>query len=138
LAARFGASVCVEIMRKAVFCKRVVAALPAHAAFPGPVGHAQVGNDVDYYDPSEGGSPRWALPDQIALSKVKAYEWQREFRLVFTLTDAFRFENVNTRLVSHGHVQTPNTDEHQQYPVQTESLRDICQLRDLDQEALPG
>lgn len=133
---KFGASVCIEIVHKAVFCRRVTSALQPEAAFPGAAGHTRIGNDVEYYDLSEGGSPRWALPDQIALSKLNAYAWQNEFRLVFTLTDAFRFENVDTRLVSDRNEARHNTNEHQNYLVETQSLRDICRLHDLEPRAV--
>lgn len=131
IAQNFEASVCIEIVRKAVFCQRVTSALPPNAAFPGAAGHTRIGNDVEYYDATEGGSPRWALPDQIALSKLKTYAWQNEFRLVFTLTDAFNFENVNTRLVSDRNEASRNINEHQNYVVETQSLRDICRLHEL-------
>ena len=54
---------------------------------------------MEYYRETEGGKPRWALPEVIATSKLDSYAWQDEFRLVFSLTDALEFENVNTRLV---------------------------------------
>lgn len=40
-----------------------------------------------------------ALPDLRATSKPDGYDWQDEFRLVFSLTDALTFENVLTRVV---------------------------------------
>ena len=132
IANRFGAHFCVEILKIGPFCKRLVAALPSNATFPGAPGHTRIGNDVEYYDPAEGSSPRWALPDKIAISKVNTYAWQEEFRLVFTLTDAFGFENVRTRLVKNEHKNVPNLTEHHSYSVRTQSLRNICHLHELD------
>jgi hypothetical protein len=72
---RFEAVVCVEILRVPTLCGRIKRALPANATF-----HA---GRVDYYDEGEGPGTRWALPDQIAMSKLKSYEWQVEYRNYF-------------------------------------------------------
>jgi hypothetical protein len=42
---------------------------------------------------------RWAGPDLTATAKLDSYGWQDEFRLVFSLTDALRFENITSRIV---------------------------------------
>jgi hypothetical protein len=128
LCEQFEAVACVEIDDIGAFCRRVEAALPASAVFPGPVGHTRIGRRIDYYEESEGGSPRWAVPDLIATSKPRRYAWQREFRLVFSLTDALAFENVSTRLVQEPFIETLPATAHQSYLVETQSLRDICRL----------
>jgi hypothetical protein len=125
---KFAARFSVEVMNIASFCRRVVAALPTNATFPGAIGHTRIGNNVEYYDPTEGGSPLWALPDKIAISKGNAYAWQNEFRLVFSFTDALGFERVDTRLISSGNKKVPNPAEHHEYAVKAQSLRDICRL----------
>jgi hypothetical protein len=86
------------------------------------------GQRVEYYQETEGGNPRWALPDKIATSKLESYAWQDEYRLVFSLTDALGFEKVTTRLVGGKPQESPRLGEHHEYRVKTQNLRDICRL----------
>jgi hypothetical protein len=121
LRTRFTAVACVEILRIPRLCERIKKALPANATF-------RAGR-VEYYDQSEGASPRWALPDQIAMSKFKNYQWQDEFRFIFCLTDALGFEKGTLRLVK-GEARASKTAEHREYLVKTQNLRDICRLHE--------
>jgi hypothetical protein len=113
---RFEALACVEISKFPTFCERIRKALPATAAF-----HA---GRVEYYDQTEAASPRWALPDLIAMSKLKSYEWQNEFRLVFCCTDALGFEKGALRLVKGEIREAPKPSEDHEYLVKTQSLHD--------------
>jgi hypothetical protein len=110
------------------FCRRVADALPANVAFPAPHGRNQLGHQVDYYSEANSCSPRWAIPDQIAVSKRASYAWQDEFRLVFSATDAFRFENVVPRLLHVEHKDAANSAQHHEHLVEAKSLRDIGYL----------
>jgi hypothetical protein len=116
---RFEAVACVEIVNPPKFCGRVQRALPEKAAF--------AAGKVDYYSQSDPPNPRWALPDRIALSKLDTYRWQNEFRLSFTLTDAFGFEKGSHRIVI-GEPDTPKSIEHQKHKVEAGNLSDICRL----------
>lgn len=127
---RFAAVACVEVQNISAFCTRIEAALPPNAVFPGPTGRSRIGRRVEYYDESEGGSPRWALPDVIATSKHNDYAWQDEFRLVFCLTDAMGFEKAGYRLVPNDAIREQNPAEHHSYPVKAQSLHDICKLHE--------
>jgi hypothetical protein len=127
---RFDAVSCVEIVNTRIFCMRVEAALPAQATFPGPPGRTRIGRAVEYYQETESGNPRWALPDVIATSKLERYAWQHEFRLVFSLTDALQFEKVVNRIVSDESGKAQDAGEHRCYLVDTGSLRDICRLHE--------
>jgi len=127
---KFRAVVCVEILDIGKFCDRIEAALPARATFPGPTGRTRIGQRVEYYQETEGGNRRWALPDVIATSKLDSYSWQDEFRLVFSLTDALGFEKVDVRLVHGDSRTTPTQAEHHCYPVKARSLHDICRLHE--------
>src|SRR5437763_456736 len=64
------------------------------AIFPGKPGRTRIGQSVEYYGETYNCTPRWALPDVIAASKLKTFSWQNEYRLVFSLTDALNFENA--------------------------------------------
>ncbi len=126
----FEASVVAEILDIPAFCRRVTETLPVKATFPGPNGKTRIGHRVKYYGETEGSAPRWALPDMIATSKLDTYTWQDEFRLVFTLTDAFAFENVDTRLVQGNPSEAVNPSEHRTFQVKITNLREICRLHE--------
>ena len=68
---RFKAVACVEILNIGAFCNRIeTALLPSKATFPGPPDRKRIGQHVEYYQETEAGNPRWALPDMIATSKL--------------------------------------------------------------------
>jgi len=119
----FKAVACVEIREIKTFCDRIKAALPATATF--------MGRKVDYYQETDGGDPRWALPEKITLSKLKGYAWQNEYRFLFSLTDALDFEKVQTLLVHDDHVRVANPSEHQEHFLNVGSLRDICRVHEI-------
>lgn len=121
-----------------VFCSRIEAALPSTATFPDQAGgrHARIGRRVEYYRETEGGNSRWALPERIATSKLDSYAWQNEFRLVFSPTDALGFERVDTRLVHRSNPREPAMPtEHHSYPVNAQSLHDICRVHEFHEAA---
>jgi hypothetical protein len=128
----FGAVVCVEIFDTSSFCNRVeTALLPFKASFPGCTGRKRIGHRIQYYEKTDVGSPRWALPDMIAKSKLDDYAWQQEFRLVFSLTDALEFENVSLCFKpDNGEKKPSNPSEHPDFHLKIESLRDICYLHE--------
>jgi len=122
LRARFDAVTCVEILKIREFCDRIKAALPPAATF--------AARRVQYYKQTDPPAERWALPDLIATSKFDDYEWQSEYRFVFSLTDALGFEKVTTVLRSNHAVPDANAMAHSDYPLKTRSLQDICRLRE--------
>ncbi|CAB3753048.1 hypothetical protein [Paraburkholderia solisilvae] len=130
----FKAVACVEILDVPAFCSRVTAALPAATTFPGAPGKTKIGWRVDYYDESKPANPRWALPDQIAIAKPKNYARQDEFRLVFSSTDAFAFENVAVRIAHASTKNAARPDVHHPCHVTAESMRDICRLREFSDD----
>lgn len=123
LRVRFGAVACVEILKIATFCERIRRVLPQNATF--------FAGKVIYYDPRQGPEERWALPDLIARSKFKCYEWQREYRFLFSVTDALGFENATYRLIRGDLKEAPKPEEHLDFHVHAKDLRDICRLREL-------
>ncbi|KVD68856.1 hypothetical protein WS62_14020 [Burkholderia sp. ABCPW 14] len=135
---RFDAAVCVEVLDVAAFCTRITAALPPAATFPGQSGKTKIGWRVDYYNEAEAANPRWALPDMIATAKSKGYAWQEEFRLVFSLTKAFAFENVTPRLVHVNSKDAAKPDEHHKRLVCAQGLRDICRLVEFNARMIHG
>jgi hypothetical protein len=88
---------------------------------------------VEYYGVTEASTPRWALPDMIATSKLASYSWQNEFRLVFSLTGALAFEKVDLRVEPPAVEGPARQAEHGSYLVKTGCLGDICRLKDFVQ-----
>jgi hypothetical protein len=105
-----------------MLCEGVEAALPPGATFRG--------QRVEYYQETESGNPRWALPEKIGTSKLVSYAWQDEYRLLFCLTDALEFENVDLRLVPDNARGHPKRAEHREYALDVGSLRDTCRLHE--------
>jgi len=124
IAEEFYAVACVEITKISTLCARIREALPATAAFRA--------RPVDYYPQTQGGNPRWALPDQIATSKLARWASQNEYRFMFSLTDALGFEKVDTRLIDRKNRPIPKPDEHISRLLKVRSLRDICILHDCE------
>lgn len=126
----FGACVCIEITDVAGFCSRVVAALPEGARFPGRPGRERLGRRVEYYETSDAADTRWALPDRIALSKLRRYARQDEFRLVFSTSGALDFQKVSLTLEPREAAPPPNAEYHQNRDIDAANLRDICRVHD--------
>jgi len=124
IAKEFNAVACVEITKIAMLCGRIRETLPATAAFRA--------RPVDYYPQTQGGTPRWALPDQIATSKLDRWVSQDEYRFVFSLTDALGFEKVETRLIDRKSRPISKPEEHACRLLKLRSLRDICILHDCE------
>jgi hypothetical protein len=124
----FRATVCIEITDVSAFCARVEAALPAEASLGGRPGRKRLGQRVEYYRTSDATGTRWALPDRIASSKLTAYEWQGEFRLIFSLTGALAFQNVALTLVPDGLPVAAGFNEHAYCDMDAGNLRDLCRV----------
>ena len=126
----FGAVACIEILDVPEFCARVARSLPAGARFPGRPGHQQIGNRVECLRRHRSRRTRYALPDLIASSKVRAYQHQDEFRLIFSLTDALEFQNAAMELVLRGTLPVPRPVlDHAYHDARVGSLADICRVR---------
>jgi len=126
---RFRATACVEIIDRKSFLRRVQRALPAGASLGGRPGHERLGHDVEYYDVTDDINPRWACPDLIGLSKIRSYAWQDEYRLMFSKTDALRFQNISGQLVI-GDIpkRRPSPAEHDFHCLELGSIADIATL----------
>lgn len=123
LASQFGAVACVEIADIPAFCARIKAAAPAGAIF--------FGGRVNYYDSAAGPEARWALPAQIAVSKLKSFAHEMEFRVGFALNDAFAFENVDIKVIQGQKAQSTDPATHPDHKLNVGRLADIAHIRDL-------
>jgi hypothetical protein len=95
LKTEFKAVACAEIFNPRAFIKRWLDALPEVAKKDGK----HVASRVAYYGPGDVPGTVWALPDLIITTKLKRFEYQEEYRLAYTTTEAFGFENCNYQLV---------------------------------------
>ena len=122
----FEATTCVEILDPAAFCARVQNAVTRPATFMGPAGRQRIGSRVSYYHPAREKSARWALPDQIAITKHVDFAWQNEFRLAFSHTDALNPYRTDVALVAGEIPPPPKSADHASEIVKVGTLRDIC------------
>ena len=70
-----------------------------------------------------------AIPDLITTTKLKKFAYQEEYRFAYTRTDAFKFENVEVRLVDRKARPAPKPDEHFHETLDLGDLHDICRIR---------
>ena len=130
---RFCAAYCIEILDVKAFCQRVIACLPHSARFPIPQGRpanatSRLGNRVIYYDPAQPSGVRSSLPDIVAISKRRQeFSWQSEYRLAFTLNDAFGFENLKYQIAA-APPSGVSSRQNDHFPVKVGSIHRIARL----------
>jgi len=120
----FQAAACVEIFSRRAFISRWLNALPEEAKKRGK----HVARRVGYYRPEDVPGNVWALPDLIITTKLKRFEYQNEYRLAYTTTDAFAFQNCAYQLVDRKARPLPKPEEHLHQRLELGSLRDICRI----------
>jgi hypothetical protein len=120
----FKAVACVEILYPCAFISRWVNALPEEAKQDGK----HVARRVGYYKPEDVPGNVWALPDLIVTTKLKRFEYQNEYRLGYTKTDAFAFQNCTYQLVDRKARPAPKPEEHLRQTLELGNLRDICRI----------
>lgn len=91
---------------------------------------------VQYYDVETPPGTRWALPDEIVLSKTDYFSIEKEYRFAFALDKkAFVPYNIETTIGSK--MDTRNKQKHHRI-LRIGNLRDICEILKVDEvEELP-
>jgi hypothetical protein len=120
----FNAVACAEILDPRTFIGRWVNALPDAAKKEGN----HVARRVSYYKPEDVPGNVWALPDLIVTTKLKSFQNQDEYRLAYTTTDAFTFENCTYQLIDRKARPAPRREEHLRQTLELGNLRDICRI----------
>jgi len=120
----FNAVACAEISDPRAFIRRWLNALPEKAKHEGK----HVARRVGYYRPEDVPGNVWALPDLIITTKLKRFEYQNEYRLAYTTTDAFAFQNCTYQLVDRKARPSPKPEEHLNETLELGNLRDICRV----------
>jgi len=123
----FNAVACVEIMDPRTFIGRWRDALPD----PAKEDDKHVARKVAYYRAEDVPGNVWALPDLIITTKLQSFQYQGEYRLAYTTTDAFAFENCAYQIVDRKARPLPKPDEHLHQTLLLGNLRDICRLHTL-------
>lgn len=121
---QFKAVACAEIFNPRAFIHRWLDALPEEAQQE----RKHVARRVGYYRPEDVPGNVWALPELIITTKLKCFEYQNEYRLSYTTTDAFAFQNCTYQLVDRKARPSPKPEEHHYQTLELGSLRDICRI----------
>ena len=130
LAAEFKADACIEIHRRDIFLARVRAALARRASIKNKT---LVHGEVKYYSKEEPPLADWALPERITMSKLRAYEYQHEYRIAFAINEAFRFENTRIRLVAPGDRRPARSPSSPERLLKVGSLANACRVHRFSQ-----
>jgi hypothetical protein len=120
----FQAQACVEVLNPRAFIFRWLDAIPEEAKKDGN----HVARRVAYYHPEDVPGNVWALPHLIVTTKLKRFAYQDEYRLAYTTTDAFAFQNCTYQLVDRKVRPAPKSEEHLHQDLELGCLRDICAL----------
>jgi hypothetical protein len=124
LANKFQAEACVEIVNVERFTYLLRTALSRKKK-------RLVCGEVSYYNEEDGPGATWALPDQIAMSKIESFRWQHEYRFTFASRATLAFENTRLQIVTGNGNKVRRKVGH--YPmrfIQLGTLRSLCRVHD--------
>ena len=133
LAVQFKAGACIEIHRPARFIFEIRAAL---ARRPSIKSKMLVHGVVKYYIQEDPPIVDWALPERIAMSKLRRYEYQHEYRVAFAVNDAFRVENTRLRLITPDERRPPRSHVHPERLLKLGSLTAACRVHRFGQDGV--
>ena len=123
LAKQFQSTTCVEITDPLKLIAGIRSALSRRPSIKDKM---LVYGEVNYYIPEEPSIVDWALPEKIAMSKLNFYAPQHEYRIAFSINDAFRVENTSLRLVPPGNRKLPRTNFHPEKLLKIGNLSKSC------------
>ena len=125
IAERFKAEAVIEIFEPIRFLAKVRSALALRSRIRA---EKLVHQPVQYYEWCDPPIVDWALPERIAVRKPKSFEWQKEYRLVVPVGDAFQVGNVNVELVPPDAAKPLRKTSHPQMLLKLGSLSKICRV----------
>lgn len=125
LATRFHADVCIEIFKVQKFASRIRSELRRRKIIKFNDFRHQA---VRYYLEEDPPEEAWALPDLIAMCKLKTYEYQHEHRFEYCINNAFKFEGAAYELVLRGRPTKPRITDHREEFLRAGSLEDCCRI----------
>lgn len=128
IAMRFRSDTAVEIVESTKFLARVRSAISLRRRLCGfQLAHGH----VRYYEWHEPPGPDWALPDVIAMRKLKTFDWQKEYRFVVPAHGAFDVENVKLTLVPAGYRRPKGVQPYPEIRLKLGNLSQWCRLHTL-------
>jgi hypothetical protein len=133
LAVEFKADACIEIHRPAKFISEVRAALSRRPSIKSKM---LVHGEVTYYNKEDPIGADWAIPERIAMSKLRSYEYQHEYRIAFAVNDAFRVANTRLRLVAPGAPRPLGSRSHPECLFKLGNLAAACTVHRFDQDGV--
>lgn len=125
LAREFKADVCVEILRPERLLAGIRGALKRR---PRIKNKQLIHGPITYYSPIDPPNAIWAVPEQVTMRKTTDYQRQQEFRIAFSVNDAFRVNNVGTQLSATPGAQSPSLDGHPQEILKIGTIRGFCSI----------
>jgi hypothetical protein len=120
----FSVDACVEILNPAALLARVRTSLQLRKWAKGGLMHGP----VDYYSVEDPPMAEWAVPERMVMRKTTEYTHQEEYRLAFARGDAFRVENVETRVSLTPASLAPTLDGHPQHMLRVGSIKKLCRI----------
>lgn len=129
LATQFNSNFCVEIRNPAMFISKIRDALSRR---PSIKNKTLVHANVKYYEPDEPPIVDWALPERIAMSKLEPFRPQQEYRIAFSVNDAFQVGNTRQRLVAPGALRTKEVTAYPEHRFKLGSISKICRVHRFD------
>jgi hypothetical protein len=125
LAMEFKADICIEIRDPSRLIGGIRAALKRRASIKNKM---LVHGEVKYYTPEEPPIVDWALPERIAMSKLQHYKRQQEYRIAFSVNDAFRVENTRLKLVLPGSRRPERATAHPERLIKIGRISKQCKI----------
>ncbi len=130
MAVEFKTNSCIEIHQPARFISEIRAALLRR---PSIKNKTLVHGEVHYYAKEDPPIVDWALPERIAMSKLSAYASQHEYRIAFSINNAFSVGNTRLRLVTPIERHLPRTIFHPEHLLKLGNLAKLCRVHHLSE-----
>ena len=119
---KFKADVCAEIIAVDKFISRISNAVKRR---PTTKPRKLLHGAVDYYPEEEPPIIDWALPERIVMLKLHNFEWQKEYRLAFSIRNALSLGKTTQSLVSVGAPKEAPLENYPSRTIHIGSIEDI-------------
>ncbi|PHV38586.1 hypothetical protein [Janthinobacterium sp. BJB304] len=134
LANDFKTTACIEIHNPSYLIGRIRSALERR---PSVKNKKLLHDTVQYYGPEQEVGVAWALPDRIAMSKTRDYEWQSEYRLAFSIKNAFEIGTTQHAFVLPNREWEKLPSSYPEMLLKVGDLRRCCKVWEFDTNGVP-
>ena len=118
----FKTDVCVEIFDSEKFIWRIKTALKRR---PTIKPKKPIYGPVQYYENNDPPIIDWAFPDRIVMRKQCNFEWQKEYRIAFSIRNALGFQQTTHKLVI-GSEERTTLSSYPEHIIRIGSMEDIA------------